>query len=146
MKKTLLCCYLLMSTPLFAGTLNTFKEITDNLETGKEISVVVRDARCKMYDPNTPKIPVSTMVIKPNAVIFTENLLGFDGVKFSGTHYYPSFPNGVLQRASFMMTEFGQVNIVIAFFDAESNKKSPEVKDVRIQCQLGEGVTVYSSL
>jgi len=135
-----------MSTPIFAGTLNTFKEITDNLETGKEISVVVRDTRCKMYDPNTPKIPASTMVIKPNAVVFTENLLSFDGVKFSVSHHYPSLPNGILQRASFMMTEFGQVNIVIAFFDAESNKKSPEVKDVRIQCQLGEGVTVYSSL
>lgn len=144
MKTTLFALLSAGSSLLFAGNLTTFHDITGHLDAGKEITVVVRDKLCKMIDPNTPGIPVSTMVIKPDSVIFTENLLGFDGVKFSAAHYYPAFPNGILQRASLAMHESGQVNILIAFFDAETNRKSPEVKDVRIQCQLGDGVSVYT--
>lgn len=140
MKKWLLAL-LTLSSPLFAGELASFKAITEHLENGNEIVVVVHDALCKMYDPNEYKIPVSTMVTKPTALLFTENLLGFDGVKFTSAH--PSFPRGALQRASFVLHDSGDVNISIAFYDVESNKKSSSVEDVKIRCRLGEGVNVY---
>lgn len=142
MKKTLLILWSL-SSPLFAGDFTSFHELTEYLATGKDISVVVHDNLCQMIDTNTPKIPSSTMVMQPNSIVFTEHLLGFDGVKFSAANYYPAFPNGILQRASFGMNDRGQASITIAFFDAETNKKSPEVKDVKILCQLGEGVIFY---
>lgn len=142
MKKALLVL-LAMSPSVFAGDLTTFQEITDYLASGKEISVVVKDKLCQMHDPNTPKIPVSTMVIQPTSAIFTDNLFNFDAEKYSPANYYPAFPNGIMQRASFLMNEIGEVRINIAFFDIESNKKSPTVKDVRIDCRLNEGVSVY---
>lgn len=142
MFKKVLFVLLFICSPVFAGELTTFEAITQALDVGKEINVVVHDTLCKMDDPNEYKIPASTMVIKPSALLFTDNLLSFDSVKFASSKL-PYANNGLLQRGTFVLTTTGQVNILIAFFDAETNKKIPQWNDVKIQCQLGEGVKVY---
>ena len=142
MIKKALVSLLFISSPLFAQELTSFKAITEDLAVGKEIVVVVHDKLCKIDDPNEYKIPISTMIIKPEISLFTDNLFSFDAAKFAGNPY-PSFPNGIMQRGSFRMDNNGQLNIVIAFFDAESNQKNSAWKDVKIQCQLSEGVRVY---
>lgn len=142
MIRKILASLLFTCPALFAGELTTFKAITEDLAVGKEIIVVVRDAFCKMEDPNERKIPISTMVFKPATLLFTDSLFSFDAVKFAG-NTYPAFPNGVLQRGSFRMDNNGNVNMVVAFFDAETNKKNDAWKDVKINCQLGNGVKVF---
>ena len=134
---------LFICTPLFAGVeLSSFKSITQELDIGNEVVIVVHNAQCIMDDPNTHKIPASTMFIKPAALLFTESKLVFDVVKFSAGGY-PLPENGIIQRGTFLLNSDGQVNIIIASFDAVTNQKSPQMKDVKIQCQLGDGVKVY---
>jgi hypothetical protein len=140
--KKIVIVLLFICSPVFAGELATFEAITQDLDVGNEIKVVVHGALCTMDDPNESKIPVSTMVIKPSALLFTDNLLSFDVTKFA-SRKYPFANNGLLQRGTFLLNSSGQVNIVIAFFDAETNKKIPQWNDVKIQCQLGVGVKVY---
>lgn len=131
-----------LCSPVFAGELTGFEAITQDLKVGKEIRVVVQDLLCKMTDPNEYKIPPSTAVIKPSFLLFRDTILSFDVTKFANNQL-PYAKNGLLERATFTLNNTGEVNIVIAFFDAVTNKKIPQWNDVTIQCQLGEGVKVY---
>lgn len=133
---------LCLCSPVFAGELTNFGSIIQELDVGREIRVVIHDSLCKMNDPNEYKIPASTMVVKPSALLFTDNLISFDATKFAGSRL-PYATNGLLQRGVFALYSNGQVNITIAFFDAETNKKSTHWNDVKIECQLGDGVKVY---
>lgn len=142
MIRSFLIALLFICSPVIAGELTSFGAIIQEVNVGNSITVVVHDSLCKMDDPNEHKIPASTMVIKPSGLLFTDHLLSFDASKFSAMKF-PSAVNGLLQRGTFVLDSAGQVNIVIAFFDAETNNKIPQWNDVKIQCQLGEGVNVY---
>lgn len=143
-KKTVLISTLLMSVSLSAAELSSFADLQQNYKQGKSITVVVKGKYCQMHDNNPYKVPVSTMVTTPDAAIFNDQLLAFDVSKFAqGKAPLPQ--GGLLQRANFLMNNQGKARITLSFFDAETNKQMKELQDVYIDCQLGEGLHIFSS-
>lgn len=130
------------SLPIFAQELTTYTDITQALSEGSDVSVVIKDNLCNMIDPNTPQIPKSTMVHHVQSVIFTEDLLSFDAEKFTFARP-PVFSENMKQRAVFVLTSSEAVIIRIDFFSAETNKKIDTLKEVTINCRLGEGAKFY---
>ena len=125
----------------FAQNLSNFTDITEQLSNGNDISLTVNLAACKVDDPNQNKIPMSKWFIKPTVALFTDTAVSIGDEMYA--HGRPPFPeNGLLQRASMLIDNKGNVQIVVSFFDAENNKKW--MKDVTIQCQLNDGVHVFS--
>jgi VirK protein len=146
LKKLLVASLVFISTSISAHELASFQDITGRLSLGKAIRVVINTNHCDVSDPNEYKIPKQTMVTKPASVIFTENLLSFDGSKFTlGSGNAPVPPSGLMQRGSFLMDIAGNLNLTIAFYDGETNHKSSQFKDVQIQCHLGEGLRIFKA-
>lgn len=135
----LLCCN---SLPVFAQELTSFTELTQALSEGNEVSVVVKSPLCNINDPNRPQIPKSTMVHRVQTALFTDQLLSFDSEKFTFAKP-PYFTENLNQRAVLLLNSEGDMNIRIDFFDAETHKKVPYLKEVNIQCKLGEGAKFY---
>ena len=143
-KISLFFLLLLSSFSLSAQELTSFESITHELKQGRGISAVIDDNLCEMHDNNEFKIPPSTMVIRPETVLFKEDLIAFDGVKFA--HGRPPLPAaGLLQRGSVILDTEGKVTLVIVFYDAASNQKIPGFDNVTINCQLGEGMKVFQA-
>ena len=136
---------LISSFSLCAQELTSFESITHELKQGKGISAVIDDNLCEMHDSNAFKIPPSTMVIRPETVLFKEDLIAFDGVKFAHGSRPPLPTAGLLQRGSVILDTEGKMTLVIAFYDAASNQKIPGFDNVTINCQLGEGMKVFQA-
>jgi hypothetical protein len=124
-----------------AQSLTTFTDITQQLANGNDISLTIDLSTCKVDDPNQIKMPLSKWFVKPDAALFTDTIVSIGGEKYA--HGRPPLPeNGLLQRASLLIDNKGTVQVVVSFFDAETNKKW--MKDVNAQCQLNNGVRVFS--
>lgn len=139
-----IACALLLATsmPILAEELTSYTDITEALSEGNDITVVVKDTLCKMTDPNIPQIPKSTMVHHVQTVVFRDDLLSFDAVKFAFARP-PVINENINQRAVFILTSNEEVMIQIDFFSAETNKKIDTLKAVTINCQLGNGAKFY---
>jgi hypothetical protein len=145
MRKGILSSLLVMaSSALSAQELTTFNDITQELSQGKSISAVINTKYCTVNDPNEYKIPTQTMVTKPVSVVFTDDLLSFDGTKFAPERD-PLPKGGLMQRASFLLNAKGQLNAVIAFYHGETNKQIEAFQNVTIACHLGEGLKVFQA-
>lgn len=142
LKKSLLTLLCLANFSVFAQELTSFTEVTQALSEGHDLSVVVKDNLCTMTDPNTPQIPKSTMVHRLSSVIFTEELLSFDAEKFTFARP-PYYNDNLMQRAVFVLNNKEEISIRIGFFSAETHKKLDVLKDVMIDCQLGQGAKFY---
>lgn len=124
-----------------AQNLTSFADITQQLSNGNDISLTVDLTACKVNDPNEVKMPLSKWFIRPDAALFTDTLVSIGEEKYA--HGRPPLPDsGLLQRASMLIDNKGNVQIVVSFFDAETNKKW--MNAVNIQCQLNNGVRVFS--
>jgi hypothetical protein len=139
-----IACFLLLTTSLsiYAEELTSYSNITEALTEGNDVTVVIKDTQCKMTDPNVPQIPKSTMVHHVQSVVFRDDLLSFDAVKFAFARP-PRFNENINQRAVFILTSSEEVMIQIDFFSAETNKKLDTLKPVTINCQLGDGAKFY---
>lgn len=144
LKKSVLLVLFLLNISLFATELSSYEALAQNFEAGQGITVVIKNKYCEIYDQNPVKIPLSIIVTTPDVVVMDENLLAFDTKLFA--HGRPPLPKGgLLQRASFYLTKYGDIRLMISFFDGETNIRSDSFDDVMIECQLGEGVHIYSS-
>ena len=133
-----------ISSSLYAHELSSFDEITQVLKQGQDIKVIIDTNQCNVNDPNQYKIPRQTIVTKPTTVIFTDDLVSFAGTKY--THGRAPLPSsGFLQRGSFLLNKAGDLSSVIAFFNAETNRKSDDWKDISISCHLGDGLKIYTA-
>jgi len=141
-KKVLSLGVFLISSPLFANELTSFDAIVAALSSGKQVSAVLHAKQCKVTDPNEIKFLPSSGFVRIDSALFTEDKLGFDVTKYARA--IPTIaPNGLMQRASFILEKNGQLNGVIASFDAVTNVKPANRKDVTVDCKLGDSVHFY---
>lgn len=141
-KKAFALGLILVAPSLFAQDLNSFDKIIDAISKGKQVSVVMITKLCKVTDPNDIKLPPNSALTKIESAIFSEDVIAFDATKYARA--IPDMaPNGLIHRASFVLNKNGQFNGVIATFDAVTNTKPANRKDITVDCQLGENVHFY---
>lgn len=141
-KKIISLGLIFISPSLFASELTSFDSIINALSSGKQVSVVMHAKQCKVIDPNEIKLPPSSAATRIETALFTEDKIGFDSTKYARA--IPTIaPNGIIHRASFILEKNGLFNGVIASFDATTNIKLPNRKDISVDCQLGENVHFY---
>lgn len=133
---------MLVCRPLCAEQLASFAAITEYLNLGNSITAVMHTQQCVIKNPNGYEIKPTHSLIKPSFVLYTEKVIAFDANKFAAGP--PSAPqNRIKQRMSFNLDPKGEMKMIVGFFDGETNKKVPDIKDITVNCQLGEGFVVY---
>lgn len=143
MLKKILSAGLFLAAPaLFAQELTSFDEINNALHSAQHVSAVVYSKRCKISDPNEFKFPISDALVRLDSALMLEDKIGFDAVKYARA--IPTIaPNGLIQRVSLILGKDGNLNGIIASFDAVTHVKPLTRKDITIDCKLGDGVRFY---
>src|SRR5579871_6541538 len=131
LKRVLLLGIALTSPALFANELASYDAITDALSFGNTVVAVVNMRKCTVIDPNETKTPITTAVVRPETTLYTHNKLTFDAAQY-GRAIPNIAPNGIMQRASIILEKNGAYNVDLAFFDAVTNNKLPNMQDVTI--------------
>lgn len=132
----------IIASPLFAKELLSFDEVIEALSAGKNVRVIVHGKQCVVDDPNEHKIPAGNAIIKLGSVLYTEDKIGFDFVKY-GRPIPVVAPNGLIQRASLILEKNGKLDMIISSFDPVTNNKIVGRKDITVACQLGYSARLY---
>ncbi|KTD57742.1 hypothetical protein [Legionella shakespearei] len=141
MKKILYGCILVFfSQILNAQVLPSFDKITQHLSKGNKASLLIDLTQCSIDDPNEIKIHVAKWQINPQVITFNDELISVDGSKYAHGRA-PLTAAGVMQRGTILVDRQGNAQIVLAFFDIETNKKI--MNNVNITCHLNEGLKFF---
>ena len=136
MRKLILFILLFSVGSVYANPLGSYKQITNAINTGKNIKVV--------FDLNTcnPKVPFQGFYSPRAIVIFNKT------VSFSDEHFTmdnPSFPNQpIIENISYHLLQNGNFTINQTLLDPVNYQEKGTTQPTII-CQLGEGVKFWSS-